>query len=94
MMFVLVYPMLICTAVNNERYLGLHVECPILPYFKQIWSFLTDFNSSTQYQISQKSVPWRKCRYMWTDKQDRYDENNKLMGAFRCLCEHTKTAKR
>jgi hypothetical protein len=47
MTFALVYPMLICTAVNNERYLGLHVECPIfLPYFKQIWSFLTDFHSS------------------------------------------------
>jgi len=68
MTFVLVYPMLICTAVNNERYLGLHVECPIfLACFKQIWSFLTDFHSSPQYQISWKSVNWRKRWYMWTD---------------------------
>jgi len=61
MTFALVYRMLICVAVNNEKYLGLNVERPIfLPYFKQIWSFLTDFPRSPQYQISWKSVHWRK----------------------------------
>jgi hypothetical protein len=40
---------------NNETNLGLHEKCTIfLTDFNQIWSFVSDFNKSLQYQMSRQ----------------------------------------
>jgi hypothetical protein len=41
-----------------KRALGLKMP-GILPDFTEIWIFLADFNKSTQYPISPKSLYWK-----------------------------------
>jgi hypothetical protein len=55
---------------NNKTYLGLHANCPIsLLDFNQIWNFTMDIHKNPEYEISRKSVQWKRCWCTWTEGQ-------------------------
>jgi len=55
---------------NSKIYLDLHIKCSLfLSDFSQISIFLTDFYRNPPYKMSQESVHWQLCWYMWTDGQ-------------------------
>jgi hypothetical protein len=61
-----------CILVLNEQYethLGLPVNYPMLLSEFKIWSFLTDFRKSLQYQISRKSRLWEPSWYRRANRQ-------------------------
>jgi hypothetical protein len=62
---------------GNVTYSRFVINFPIfLPDFNQIWIFWTDFNESSQYNISRTSDQWGQCRWMQTEMM-------KLTDAFR-----------
>jgi hypothetical protein len=55
---------------NNKMYLGPHIKyLTFFPNFNQIFNFLTDFHTSCQYSVWQKSFQWELRLYMWAEEQ-------------------------
>ena len=67
---------------NNKIYLGLHVEClTFLPYFNQIWTFMTDFHEDPGIKCHGNVSSGSHTSYIQTDWTDGHDMT-KLVGAF------------
>jgi hypothetical protein len=71
-----------CVRGNNKAYLGLHGKCPIfLTDFNKILTFLTDFDRSSQHQISVNSSGGNRADT--GEQSDGRPDVMALTGAFR-----------